>query len=96
MKGISKYHQGETRRVTSYTNGKITMNLEEFYQERIKHFDEERQLFHEYLDLVHISKKEKHMLDWNNRQMHADLKHAQEDLDRSKKNLDRTRTFFTY
>ena len=23
--------------------------------------------------LVHISKKEKHMLDWNNRQMHADL-----------------------
>ena len=65
------------------------MNLEEFYQERIKHFDEERQLFHEYLDLVHISKKEKHMLDWNNRQMHADLKHAQEDLDRSKKNLDR-------
>ena len=63
------------------------MNIEDFYQERIKHFDDERELFHEYIDLVHISKKEKHMLDWNNRQMHSDLKEAKEELDRAKRDL---------
>ena len=65
------------------------MNLKEFYEERIKHFDDERQLFQDYIDLVHISKKEKHMLDWNNRQMQSDLTNAKEELDQAKKNLRR-------
>lgn len=63
------------------------MNILDFYEERIKHFDDERQLFHEYINLVHISKKEKHMLDWNNRQMHSDMREAKEELDRAKKHL---------
>ena len=38
-----------------------------FYSERINHFDNERRLFTEYINLIHISPKEQHMLEWENR-----------------------------
>jgi cellulose biosynthesis protein BcsQ len=48
-----------------------------FYVERIKHFDDERRLFNEYISLVHISPKESHMLGWETRQITEEINSAE-------------------
>ena len=43
------------------------MDIQAYYEERVAHFDDERKQISDYVGLVTMSKKEKHMLDWDNR-----------------------------
>jgi hypothetical protein len=61
-----------------------------FYTGRINHFDDERRLFSEYTSLVHISPKEKHMLEWETRQIEEEIQLAETQREQSEKELNTT------
>jgi hypothetical protein len=50
----------------------LLTGLENLYSERIKSFDDERQKFNSYTNLIKIDQRELHILQWDNRQQTED------------------------